>query len=60
MWLFSFFAVIYPEKDPLQRKLNWEILRFLFDPALLLSDNIVVKARKTGDTVGSGLTAKNP
>ena len=51
MWLFSFFAVIYPEKDPVQRKINWQILGFMFDPALLLSDNIVVKARKTGKTV---------
>jgi len=51
MWLFSFFAVIHSEKDPVQRKLNWQILRFLFNPALLLSDNIVVKARKTGRTV---------
>ncbi|HEY7168091.1 MAG TPA: class I SAM-dependent methyltransferase [Candidatus Binatia bacterium] len=51
MWLFSLFAVIQPEKDPVQRKLNWQILGFLFDPALLLSDNIVVKARKTGRTL---------
>ena len=46
MWICSFFAIIQPEKDPAQRKLNWKILRYLFHPALLLSDNIVVKARK--------------
>jgi len=46
MWICSLFAVIQPEKDPVQRKLNWKILRHLFHPALLLSDNIVVKARK--------------
>jgi len=46
MWLFSFFSVIRAEKDVRQRAYNWQILRFLFHPALLLSDNIVVKARK--------------
>jgi SAM-dependent methyltransferase len=46
MWLFSRVAVIHAEKDPVQRRYNWQILSDLFDPALLLSDNIVVKARK--------------
>jgi len=46
MWLFSLEAVIRAEKDPVQRRTNWQILRYLFSPALLLSDNIVVKARK--------------
>lgn len=46
MWLFSLAAVIHPEKDPVQRRYNWEILRRFFSPALLFSDNIVVKARK--------------
>jgi hypothetical protein len=46
MWLFSLNAVIRAEKDPLQRSYNWGILRFMFHPALLLSDNIVVVARK--------------
>lgn len=46
MWLFSLEAVIRAEKDPVQRSYNWQILRYLFNPALLFSDNIVVKARK--------------
>jgi len=46
MWLLSLVAVISAEKDPLQRGYNWEILRHLFSSAALLSDNIVVKARK--------------
>lgn len=46
MWLFSLVAVIRPEKDPIQRGYNWQILKYLFSPALLFSDNIVVKARK--------------
>jgi SAM-dependent methyltransferase len=47
MWIFSLIAVIGAEKDPLQRRYNWRILSYLFDPALLLSDNIVVKAKKS-------------
>jgi SAM-dependent methyltransferase len=46
MWLFSLEAVIRAEKDPAQRRYNWQILRWLFSSPLLLSDNIVVKARK--------------
>jgi len=46
MWFFSLITVIRAEKDPRQRRYNWQILSYLFDPALLLSDNIVVKARK--------------
>ncbi|MGH7809009.1 MAG: hypothetical protein ACREP5_01915, partial [Candidatus Binatia bacterium] len=46
MWLCSLIAVIRAEKDPVQRRCNWQILAYLFDPALLLSDNLVVKARK--------------
>lgn len=46
MWLFSLEAVIRAEKDSIQRGYNWQILKFLFSPALLFSDNIVVKARK--------------
>jgi SAM-dependent methyltransferase len=46
MWLFSLVAVIHAEKDPVQRRYNWQILSYFFDPSLLLSDNIVVKARK--------------
>ena len=48
MWFFSFITVIPAEKDPRQRRYYWEILSYLLDPALLLSDNIVVKARKLG------------
>jgi SAM-dependent methyltransferase len=47
MWLFSLVAVIHAEKDPIQRRYNWQILSYMFHPALLLSDNIVVKTRKT-------------
>jgi SAM-dependent methyltransferase len=47
MWLFSMEAVIRAEKDPVQRRYNWQILRWLFSLPLLLSDNIVVKGRKT-------------
>ncbi len=46
MWLFSLETVIRAEKDPMQRRYNWQILKYLFHPALLLSDNIVVKAKK--------------
>ena len=46
MRICSLFAVIQPEKDPVQRKINWQVLRYFFHPALLLSDNIVVKAKK--------------
>lgn len=46
MWLFSLEAVIRAEKDPVQRSYNWQILKYFFNPALLFSDNIVVKARK--------------
>jgi SAM-dependent methyltransferase len=47
MWVCSFIAVIRAEKDPVQRRYNWQILSYFLDPALLLSDNIVVMARKT-------------
>lgn len=46
MWLFSLVAVIHAEKDRVQRAENWRILKYLFDPALLLSDNFVVRAKK--------------
>jgi SAM-dependent methyltransferase len=46
MWLFSLAAVIRAEKDPVQRRYNWQILGHMFHPALLLSDNIVVVAKK--------------
>jgi SAM-dependent methyltransferase len=46
MWLVSIIATIHAEKDPRQRQYNWQILKLLFNPVLLLSDNIVVKARK--------------
>ena len=49
MWLFSLVTVIRAEKDPIQRRYNWRILSLLFNPAILLSDNIVVKARKTAE-----------
>ena len=45
MWIFSLAAVIRAEKDPAQRSYNWRILKYLFSPALLFSDNIAVKAR---------------
>lgn len=46
MCLFSLITVIRAEKDPVQRRYNWQILSYLFDPALLLSDNIIVIARR--------------
>jgi ubiquinone/menaquinone biosynthesis C-methylase UbiE len=46
MWLFSRASVIYPERDRVQRRLTWQILRAFLKPAPLFSDNIVVKARK--------------
>lgn len=46
MWLLSLEAIIHAEKDPVQRRLNWQILKHLFSWPLLLSDNIVVKAKK--------------
>jgi hypothetical protein len=35
-----------PRKTPWWRRYNGQILAYLFDPALLMSDNIVVIARK--------------
>ncbi|MFQ5682105.1 MAG: class I SAM-dependent methyltransferase [Candidatus Binatia bacterium] len=59
MWLFSLEAVIRAEKDPLQRRLNWRILKYLFSLPLLLSDNIVVKVRKkTGNEVAHSRAGK--
>lgn len=46
MWIFSLEAVIHAEKDLVQRQMNWRVLRYFFSLPLLLSDNIVVKARK--------------
>jgi hypothetical protein len=46
LWIFSLEAVIRAEKDPAQRRQNWQILKWLFSWPLLLSDNIVVKAQK--------------
>jgi SAM-dependent methyltransferase len=51
MWLFSLFSIIFPEKDPVQRRINWQILRSFLKSPLLFSDNIVVKARKHGREV---------
>ena len=42
----SLFAIVYAEKDPLQRLDNRRIMSFMFHPAILLSNNIVVKATK--------------
>jgi len=47
MRLFSLFAIVYAEKDPLQRAYNRQIMSFMFNPAILLSNNIVVKATKS-------------
>ena len=49
MRLFSLAAVIRAEKDPVQRLHNRQVLKYMFHPALLLSDNIVVLARKLDD-----------
>jgi SAM-dependent methyltransferase len=46
MRLCSLFAVLLPEKDPVQRKINKQILKYFFSGPVLLSDNIVVKFRK--------------
>jgi SAM-dependent methyltransferase len=46
LWLFSLEAIIRAEKDPQQRHYNWQTLRWLFSWPLLLSDNIVIKAKK--------------
>ena len=46
MRVFSFFAIVCAEKDPVQRGYNRQIMSFMFHPAILLSDNIVVKAIK--------------
>jgi len=49
LWVFSVLAIVYAEKDPVQRGYNRQILSFMLDPAILLSNNIVVKARKTAN-----------
>ena len=46
MWLLSLEAIIRTEKDPVQRRINWQVLKYFFSWPLLLSDNIVVKAKK--------------
>lgn len=46
MRLFSLESVIRAEKDARQRRHNRQILKYMFHPALLLSDNIVVVAKK--------------
>lgn len=46
MRIFSLFAIVYAEKDPVQRAYNRQIMSFMFHPAILLSNNIVVKAKK--------------
>jgi hypothetical protein len=49
MRLFGLATVIRAEKDPVQRLHNRQVLTYMFHPALLLSDNIVVLARKITD-----------
>jgi hypothetical protein len=49
----SLVAVIHDKKDPVQRSYNWQILSYLFNPALLLSDNIVIKARRCENRPGA-------
>ncbi|MGH7928074.1 MAG: class I SAM-dependent methyltransferase [Candidatus Binatia bacterium] len=51
MCLFSLEAVIRAEKDPVQRGYNWHLLKWLFSWPLLLSDNIVVKAKRCANGV---------
>lgn len=46
MRVFSLFAIVCAEKDRVQRAYNRQILSFMFHPAILLSNNIVVKATK--------------
>lgn len=53
MWPLSLVAVIHAEKDLVQRRYNGQILSYLFNPALLLSDNIVVKARRRENRPGA-------
>jgi len=43
---YLFWPFIGAEKDPVVTALQWADLAYLFDPALLMSDNIVVIARK--------------
>src|SRR5262245_29041512 len=52
MWFFSFITVIRAEKDERRRRYDWPIRTYLFHPALLLSDNIVIKAMKLIQTAG--------
>lgn len=46
MWLFCLLSVVYAEKDPVQRAYNRQIHSYRSHPAILLSNNILVKARK--------------
>ncbi len=46
MRVFTSLAIVCAEKDPVQRAYNRQILSFMFHPAILLSNNIVVKATK--------------
>ena len=47
VWVFSLFAIVYSEKDPVQRAYNRQIRCYMLHPAILLSNNIVVTATKT-------------
>lgn len=46
--LLSLLSIIYAEKDPIQRHMNWRIMGYLLSPSLLLADNFIIKARKKG------------
>ena len=46
MRIFSLLSVVYAGKDPVQRGDNGQILSYMLHPAILLSNNFVVKARK--------------
>lgn len=46
LWICSLEAIIRAEKDPVQRRYNRQTLRWLFSWPLLLSDKIVIKAKK--------------
>ncbi len=47
LWVCSYIAIVCAEKDPTQREYNRQIMSFMLHPAIVLSNNIVVKARKT-------------
>lgn len=47
-WLYTALVYWHEEKAPERRRLNREVLRQMFHPAVLFGETLIVKARKVG------------